>query len=91
MGYMYPRDPMEIYIGYLYPMEIPMGYLCLMEISMYSYTMEIFMGYMYPNGFPCHMKTNLCETMPRLFAIVGCAPLGLNNQPLVLKAHSWTS
>ena len=31
------------------------------------------------------------ETMLRLFAIVGCAPLGSYNQPLVLKPISWTS
>ena len=31
------------------------------------------------------------ETIPRLFATVGCAPLGSKNQPLVLKPNSWTS
>ena len=31
------------------------------------------------------------ETNPRLLAMVGCVPLGSYNQPLVLKAHSWTS
>ena len=32
-----------------------------------------------------HGNTFLREAMPRLFAEVGCAPLGSYNQPLVLK------
>ena len=56
------------------------------------------MGYMYPmddihriqvsHGTPCHTKRNVRETMSRLFAIVGCAPLGSYYSPLVLKPHS---
>ena len=72
MGYMYPMDIHGIHVsqGDLHGIHISHGSMGCMH------PLETSMGYICSTEFHVIRKLFFCETMPRLFAIVGRAPLG---------------